>query len=109
MGLKMEKSIFKYILKYSSRQQIMLTIMAALSFPVLYIFYELPKQIINGAIQGNPEEFPQRAELFGINLGFEVGHVNWLIILCLIFLGLVIINQAFKYVINVFMFLFSTL
>ncbi|MDC0074349.1 ABC transporter transmembrane domain-containing protein [Alphaproteobacteria bacterium] len=80
----------------------MLTIMAALSFPVLYIFYELPKQIINGAIQGNPEEFPQRAELFGINLGFEVGHVNWLIILCLIFLGLVIINQAFKYVINVY-------
>ncbi|MBL41698.1 MAG: multidrug transporter [Rhodospirillaceae bacterium] len=98
----MEKSIFKYILRFSSRQQIMLTLMAVLSFPVLYIFYELPKQIINGAIQGDPGTFPQKAELFGINFGFSVGHIQWLIILCVLFLVLVIINQAFKYVINVY-------
>ena len=52
MGVKMEKSIFKYILKYSSRQQIMLTIMAALSFPVLYIFYEMPKQLPLALLEG---------------------------------------------------------
>ena len=98
----MEKSIFKYILRFSSRQQIMLTLMAVLSFPVLYIFYELPKQIINGAIQGDPESFPQKAELFGLNLGFSVDHIQWLIILCLLFLVLVVINQAFKYIINVY-------
>ena len=84
----MEKSIFKYILRFSSRQQIMLTLMAVLSFPVLYIFYELPKQIINGAIQGDPGTFPQKAELFGINFGFSVGHIQWLIILCVLFLVL---------------------
>ena len=98
----MEKSIFKYIIRYSARQQLNLTLMAILSFPVLYIFYELPKQIINGAIQGNPEEFPQTAKLFGINLGFETGHVQWLIVLCLMFLLLVVVNQGFKYVINVY-------
>ena len=98
----MEKSIFKYILRYSGRQQVMLLLMAALSFPFLYIFYELPKQIINGAIQGNPENFPQTAQLFGINFGFEVGHLSWLFTLCLIFLALVVINQIFKYIINVY-------
>ncbi len=98
----MEKSIFKYILRYSSRQQIALTIMAALSFPFLYIFYELPKQIINGAIQGDPGNFPQSAKLFGINFGFSVEHMQWLFILCVLFLVLVVINQAFKYIINVY-------
>ena len=95
----MDKSIFKYILRYSGRQQVMLLLMAALSFPFLYIFYELPKQIINGAIQGNPENFPKSAQLFGINFGFEVEHLSWLFILCVIFLALVVINQIFKYII----------
>ena len=97
----MEKSILKYVLRYSLRQQITLTVMAALSFPFLYLFYELPKQIINEAIGGRsttfpyapfPEQFPD----------FEVDQVTFLFMLCGVFLTLVVINQAFKYVINVY-------
>ena len=47
----MESSIYKYILRYSKRQQIILTLMAFGSFPFLYGFFELPKMIINDAIQ----------------------------------------------------------
>ena len=93
----MEKSIIKYVLRYSLKQQITLTVMAAVSFPFLYLFYELPKLIINEAIGGSTVSFP-----FEIYDGFEVDQVTFLLGLCTGFLILVIINQCFKYVINVY-------
>ncbi len=92
----MEPTIYKYLLKYSKKQQIWLTVMAVLSFPFLYLFYELPKMIINDAIQGDPGDFP--VELFGV----ELEHVPYLVVLCVGFLLLVVVNQAFKYYINVY-------
>ncbi len=92
----MEPTVYKYILKYSKRQQVWLTLMAVLSFPFLYAFYELPKLIINEAIQGDPGDFPQ--EYFG----FEIDHVPFLFALCIGFLILVVVNQGFKYYINVY-------
>ena len=102
----MEHSIFKYILRYSARQQLNLTLLAALSFPFVYAFYELPKLIINKAIQANPEDFPRPFELFGLDLSVigipDVGQLPWLFSLCGLFLVLVLINQGFKYIINVY-------
>ena len=92
----MEKSVFKYILRYSLRQQIIMTVMAAASFPFLYAFYELPKLIVNGAILGKGGPFP--IELMGI----EFNQTLFLLLLCFGFLVLVIINQSFKYIINVY-------
>jgi len=92
----MEPTVYKYILKYSKRQQIWLTILAVLSFPFLYAFYELPKLVINEAIQGDPGDFPQ--EYFGV----ELDHVPFLFALCVGFLILVVVNQGFKYYINVY-------
>ena len=92
----MDKSIYLYILRHSKRQQIVLTIMAAASFPFLYAFYELPKMIINKAIQATNVDFP-------IELGpMEFGQVEYLFLLCGIFLLLVLFNQSFKYAINVY-------
>jgi hypothetical protein len=53
-----EKSIYRYIIRYSMRRQVVLTIMATASFPFLYAFYELPKLIVNSAIQGKDTTFP---------------------------------------------------
>ena len=92
----MEKTIFKYIRRYSMRQQIIMTVMAAASFPFLYAFYELPKLIVNGAILGKGGPFP--IEL----MGFEVNQTVFLLLLCVAFLVLVIVNQTFKYIINVY-------
>ena len=92
----MEKSVFKYILRYSLRQQIIMTVMAAASFPFLYAFYEIPKLIVNGAILGKGGPFP--IELMGI----EFNQTLFLLLLCFAFLVLVIINQSFKYIINVY-------
>ena len=92
----MEKSIYRYILRYSLRQQIVLTLMAVASYPFLYAFYELPKTIVNQAIQGKKITFP--VTFFGI----EFDQVSYLFLLCGLFLLIVALNQAFKYAINVY-------
>lgn len=92
----MEQSIYKYILRYSKRQQIIVTLMAMVSFPFLYAFYELPKRIVNEAIQGKGASFP--VEL----AGFSFDQIPYLFLLSGLFLVLIFVNQAFKYVINVY-------
>lgn len=92
----MEKSIYRYVLKHSLRQQIILTILAVTSFPFLYAFYELPKLIVNQAIQAKAVTFPK------VVLGIPFDQINYLWLLCGVFLTLVAVNQIFKYVINVY-------
>ena len=46
----MESNIFKFVWRYSKRQQIMLLVLTAISFPFLYFSLDLPKTIVNEAI-----------------------------------------------------------
>ena len=92
----METSIYRYIIRHSLRRQVMLTIMATASFPFLYAFYELPKLMVNGAIQSKTVTFPTTLA------GVQLDQINYLWVLCGGFLALVIVNQAFKYVINLY-------
>ncbi len=92
----MEKSIYQYILRYSKRRQIIITLMAAGSFPFLYAFYELPKRIVNEAIQAKTVEYPLTY------WEIEFSQTDYLFTLCGLFLVLVLINQSFKYSINVY-------
>ena len=91
----MEHSIYRYVIRHSLRAQVLLTVLAVASFPFLYAFYEVPKQIVNRVIQGDTGDFP--AEVLGTSLS----QLEYLFILCGGFLLLVVVNQAFKYVINV--------
>ncbi|MFO1127708.1 MAG: ABC transporter ATP-binding protein/permease [Rhodospirillales bacterium] len=90
----MENSIFRFITRYSWKQQILLLVLTVSSFPVLYASLELPKTIVNKAIQG--ADFPKT--IYGI----EFSQFQYLATLCGIFLLLVAINGGFKYVINVY-------
>ena len=77
-GSAVETSIYRYIIRHSMRRQIMLTIMATASFPFLYAFYELPKLIVNGAIQAKSvTTFPTiRGRGFELDqIEFSMGHV----------------------------------
>jgi len=106
----MEKTLFAYIRRYSGRQQINLTLMAMVSFPFLYLFYELPKLIINEAISARTFEYPLDMNFdidllfvaFSFDTGLSLDQVTFLFTLCGAFLLLVTINQGFKYVINVY-------
>ena len=90
----MESSIFRFVLKHSRREQILLLTFTMLAFPFIYMSLELPKTIINQAIGGR--DFPQRV------LGYELEQIPFLLLLCGIFLALVFVNGGFKYFINVY-------
>ncbi len=90
----MEPSIFRFVLKHSRREQILLLIFTMLAFPFLYMSLDLPKTIINEAIGGR--DFPRAI------LGYELEQIPFLLLLCGIFLALVFINGGFKYFVNVY-------
>lgn len=90
----MEPTLFKYIQRYSWQQQVLLLVMTFASFPFLYASLELPKIIINQAIAAS--DFPKTIH------GFYLEQVQYLIILCGIFLLLVGANGGFKYLINIY-------
>ena len=90
----LEPTIYRFVLRHSLSQQLVLILFTLISFPFLYFSLELPKTIINRAIGG--KQFPQH--LFG----FDFSQVTYLLILCGLFLALVFINGGFKYYINTF-------
>ena len=92
----MESSIFKFVLKYSMREQILLLVLTIVSFPFFYLLLYLPKVIVNEAIDTDASAFPVEV------LRFELGQIEYLIALCAIFLGLVLVNGGFKYFLNVY-------
>ncbi|MFN7167514.1 MAG: ATP-binding cassette domain-containing protein [Pannonibacter sp.] len=90
----MEKSLFRFIWKFSARQQLIILFVTVLSYPISYILLELPKLIVNDAVQG--DGFPR------VILGFEFDQISYLFLLCISFLGLVIASNGIKLGINVY-------
>ena len=90
----MQDTLFRFVLRYSLRQQLVILTLTLISFPFLYFSLDLPKTIINEAIGG--QDFPR---LF---LGQEFEQIPYLLFLSLIFLALVFINGGFKYFIEIY-------
>jgi putative ABC transport system ATP-binding protein len=89
----MDRNIFRYILRHSLRAQLIILAMTVASFPFLYATLELPKLIINDALASSD---PHRV------FGFTFDQIHYLFLLCGLFLVLVLVNGAFKYVLNVY-------
>ncbi len=90
----MEPTFFKFIFRYSLRQQIFLLVLTVVSFPFLYYSLELPKLIINDAI--GSENFPKTI------WKWEFEQINYLTVLCAAFLVLVGIRFGLRYYMNVY-------
>lgn len=90
----MESSIFKYILRYTLKDQLWILLLTVISLPFIYATLEVPKLIINDAIGG--------ANIPDTLLGYEIDQISYLFVLCAIFLLLVIINGGIKYILNVY-------
>jgi ABC-type multidrug transport system fused ATPase/permease subunit len=89
----MESSIFGFIWKYSKRQQLVILALSIVLLPLNYYSYDIPKQIVNRALGSgdNPELF-----------GYPMDRVELLMALCGMFLAVVLISGALKYVVNVY-------
>jgi putative ABC transport system ATP-binding protein len=111
----MEKSLARYIWDHTRPQQLWILLIVALSMIPYYLAFDLPKQIVNGPIQGTGFEQPDSTQLF-LPISFDIpfwGHVELfagmplermpsLLALSLTFLALVIVNGLFKYFINTY-------
>jgi putative ABC transport system ATP-binding protein len=90
----LEKGIYRFILKYSLREQALLVMLSALALPILYMILDLPKTIINEAIEG--VDFPT------VFFGLSFDQIPFLLLLCGLFLLLVMLSGALKYVTSTF-------
>ncbi|MEM9100219.1 MAG: ABC transporter transmembrane domain-containing protein [Pseudomonadota bacterium] len=89
----MDTRFFTFVWKYSKREQIFILVLTFASFPLVYASLEIPKIIINEAIDGT--DFPKEI------LGFEFEQIPYLLVLCFAFLGLVFAINGIKWVMNV--------
>ena len=96
----MEPSIFRYIIKYSKRQQVSIVVITAISLPFYYASLDVPKLIVNKTLEGSFEDFPKPFSILGADM-FLLDQIPLLYAFCGLFLALVIINGIFKYYINV--------
>lgn len=107
----MERSLFRFIWLNSSGQQIIALVMTLASFPFLYFSLDIPKTIINKAIDATQDDFP--IGLFAFSLGdpeapwlnfdgIALTQLPYLFALCAVFLVLVIVNGVFKLKINTY-------
>lgn len=98
----MDRSLFAYILRHSRPQQIWLTFVICLYFPIQYVSLELPKLIIDDAI-GAEGKGPYPIHLLGfIEFEIQAPQLTFLWILCGAYLFFVVSNNALKYYINVY-------
>jgi ABC-type multidrug transport system fused ATPase/permease subunit len=91
---ELEPTIYRFIMRHSWRDQLVVLGVTAASLPFYYYSLDLPKTIINKAILG--KKFPQDWWF-----GMVLDQIPFLMALCTVFLTLVFINGGFKYVINV--------
>lgn len=84
----MSKNFLSYVWNFSARQQIVILILTAVSFPLLYMTLELPKQIINDAIGG--DRFPYTV------LGVSFDQIEYLVFLSFAYLFFVLAGGLLK-------------
>lgn len=111
----MEKSLARYIWTHTWRQQLYILFIVALSMIPYFMSFDLPKQIVNGPIQGKGFETPGSTQPFmAIDIdipflgsvhvfdGIQLERTETLFALSMVFLLLVVVNGVFKLYINTY-------
>ncbi len=115
----MEPNLFRYVWKHTKVQQIWVLAIVLLSMPTYFLSLDLPKQIVNGPIQGEGYPGPVSTQPFlqlildvptwlsdsgtlTLFPGIDLTRPQMLVALSLVFLMLVCINGLFKFYINTY-------
>ncbi len=109
----MESRLVSYIWRHTRAQQLWILVIVALSMIPYFMSFDLPKQIVNGPIQGVGFESVDATQpfmklefvlpYFGdvvLFPGIQLSRVSSLFALSFVFLLLVVINGLFKFYIN---------
>jgi putative ABC transport system ATP-binding protein len=115
-----ERNLFKYILRHSRHDQVVILIIVVLAQIFYFLSLDIPKTIVNTAIQGKGfSGAAATVNFFAINFswpsflaplglsgpatifpGVPLERVPYLVAITTLFLIMVLINNAFKYQIN---------
>ena len=93
----MDRSLFGFIIRYSKRDQLLIVPLVLATMVVYYLSLDLPKTIINKAIQGGA--FPEAGATTHW-LGLDLERLPYLLALSIVFLGLIVLNGWLKFQIN---------
>src|SRR5882757_5732116 len=113
---KIDKSFFRYVWRNSRREQVIILLVVLASLPLYFWSLDLPKSIVNDAIQGRAFKAGAatiKAFRFDFSLpdflgggsfelfrGVDMDRTTYLFALSGVFLILVLINGGFKWLIN---------
>lgn len=89
-----EPNIFRAVLAHSRPQQLIMIALSLTALPILYATLELPKLIVNNALDSN--RFPVSF------LGWEFDQVSLLLLLCGLYLLAIFASGLNKYILNTF-------
>lgn len=111
----LDPNISRYIWTHTKLQQLWVLFIVAASMVPYFMSLNLPKQIVNGPIQGDGFADPAATQTFlqiAYDLpflghvtffdGVQLGRLNTLFALSTVFLALVVVNGLFKYYINTY-------
>lgn len=112
----LDMRLYSYIWKHTRMQQAWILVIVALSMIPYFMAFNLPKDIVNGPIQGAGFETPDATQVFmrlSVQLpgmseelllfpGIPLDRLGTLFALSAVFLALVIINGLFKFYINTY-------
>lgn len=111
----MDESLIRFIWRHTRREQLWVLAVVLVSLIPYYLAFDLPKQIVNGPIQGEGFDTPETTRIFlriAFDLprlgqvvlfdGFALDRVQMLMALSGTFLLLVIVNGQFKLYINTY-------
>ncbi|MET1027148.1 MAG: ABC transporter transmembrane domain-containing protein [Dongiaceae bacterium] len=111
----MDRSLFKYIWKNSWHDQLVILSIVLVSQIFYFVSLDLPKQIVNNAIQGDAFKKSATAPFLHLTLGpydwlgmpklvlfegFQLDRIHYLVALCFTFLFFVVINGWMKQKVN---------
>lgn len=99
MSERLERSMYSFVLRYSGRQQLYILIFVVFSWPIGFMLLDLPKQIINRAL-GAGQDVYSMAVLGLAEIPFAISQSSFLVVLCITFLALVVVNNGLKFHIN---------
>ncbi|TMV76710.1 ABC transporter ATP-binding protein, partial [Thioclava sp. BHET1] len=115
MDRPLESSLTRYIWKHTKRQQIWVLCIVLLSMIPYFLAFDLPKQIVNGPLQGMGFKNPGDTQTFmhisfslpgygtvELFQGLQLDRMSLLFALSFVFLALVIVNGLFKFYINTY-------
>lgn len=110
----MEPNLFKYVWRHSRRDQVVILVIVVASLLIYLVSLELPKRIVNDAIQGGAFENSATASFLELTLplpdflggpvplfaGFGLDNVQYLFALCFSYLFFVVLNGWMKQLVN---------